>query len=107
LEGAAAETKLRTGKAAAKTIEGAEVEAGQRDSALLIAERLLPGGRKCGANLPNDRVEELGRVEEIGDHIQADAFKEIIKTGQGFDRLRRAMFWSSAAMRAETVLAAV
>ncbi len=39
--------------------------------------------------MSDDRVEELGRVEEIGDHIQADAFKEIIKTGQGFDRLRR------------------
>jgi len=80
------ETELRTGKAAAKTIEGAKVEAGQRDAALLI---------------------ELGRVEEIGDHIEADALKKLSRQVRDLIVCGGAMFWSSAAMRAETALAAV
>jgi hypothetical protein len=56
--------------------------------ALSLADRLAPDLRQLVADLALDGVQEVLRIEEIGDDVEPRAFEEIVEAGEGLDALR-------------------
>src|SRR6516162_515093 len=78
---AATEGEFRAGQAAAKPAE-AEIEAADREPALHLPEERIPGLLHEIADLALDRLQQIGRVEQVGDQVQSDAIEEVVEAGQ-------------------------
>src|SRR6516162_9342371 len=79
----AASTKgqFRAGKTAAEPAE-AEIEAADREPALHPAEERVPGLLHEVADLALDRLQQVGRVEQVGDQVEPDPIEEVVEAGQ-------------------------
>src|SRR6516164_4708943 len=96
---AATKGQFRAREAAAEPAE-TEIEAADREPALHLAEQRGPGLLHKVADLPFDRLQQIGGVEQVGDQVQPDTVEEVVEAGQRGHARGALMLLSSAWMRA-------